>query len=146
MAEESSQEKTEPATPKRREEARRKGQVARSQELNSAFVLLMGLTGLYLLGGILYQDLASFTVQILEQCHTFNLTQSSFRIYILDWGKIFFGIVGPIILVVGVSALAISLAQVGFTINEEALTPKFNRLDPIAVRAAHSDRDRGSFH
>ena len=43
MAEESFQEKTEEATPKRRDEARRKGQTAKSQELNSAVVLLAAL-------------------------------------------------------------------------------------------------------
>src|SRR5690606_35732690 len=36
------QERTEPATPKRREEARRKGQVARTAELGTALVLLAG--------------------------------------------------------------------------------------------------------
>ena len=38
MAEESSQEKTEQATPKRRDEARKKGQVARSSELSSVAI------------------------------------------------------------------------------------------------------------
>ncbi len=40
--------KTEPATPRRREEAREKGQVAKSQELNTALLLL----GMALLVGI----------------------------------------------------------------------------------------------
>jgi flagellar biosynthetic protein FlhB len=40
MADESFQEKTEAPTPRRREESHRKGQVARSQELNTAFLLL----------------------------------------------------------------------------------------------------------
>ena len=44
MAEESFQEKTEQATPKRREESAKKGQVAKSQELNSA-VVLWGIPG-----------------------------------------------------------------------------------------------------
>src|SRR5919199_3159437 len=39
-------EKTEKATPKRREEARKKGQVARSQDLNGALVLIAGLIAL----------------------------------------------------------------------------------------------------
>ena len=63
MAEESYQEKTEAPTPKRLEEARKKGQIAKSQELNSAVVLLASLIGLYFLGNMLFHDLASFTVQ-----------------------------------------------------------------------------------
>ena len=131
MAEESFQEKTEQATPKRREESRRKGQVARSQELNSAVVLIVAITSIYLLGGKLFQDLASFTVNVLERSHTYDINANSFRVHMLDWAKIFFMTVGPIILILGVTSLAISLGQVGFTINEEALTPKFNRLDPL---------------
>ncbi|MEW6042259.1 MAG: EscU/YscU/HrcU family type III secretion system export apparatus switch protein, partial [Elusimicrobiota bacterium] len=37
------EEKTEQPTPKRRQEAREKGQVAKSQEVNSVFILLAGL-------------------------------------------------------------------------------------------------------
>ena len=131
MAEESFQEKTEQATPKRREEARKKGQTAKSQELNSAVVLIAGLSGLYALGGFLFQNLAGFTVHTLETSHTFNLTASSVRIYLIDCGRVFFGAIGPILIVVGVAALAISLGQVGFVINEEALKFKPNRLDPL---------------
>ena len=131
MAEESYQEKTEQATPRRREEARKKGQVARSQELNSAVVLMAGLTGLYFLATALYRNLAGFTVHILQRSHTFELNPTNCSTYMLDWGKLFFGVVGPIVLVVGTAALAVSLGQVGFMLNEEALTLKLNRLDPI---------------
>ncbi|MCH2665946.1 EscU/YscU/HrcU family type III secretion system export apparatus switch protein, partial [bacterium] len=55
MAEESFQEKTEQATPKRREESAKKGQIAKSQELNSAVVLMAGLGGLWMLGGMMYR-------------------------------------------------------------------------------------------
>jgi flagellar biosynthetic protein FlhB len=44
-------EKTEKATPKRREEAKRKGQVARSMDLTGAVVMLVGLFALHLTGG-----------------------------------------------------------------------------------------------
>ena len=131
MAEESFQEKTEPATPKRREESRRKGQVARSTELNSAVVLIAGITGLYMLGGILLRDIAGFTASTLERSHEFAITTASFRVYMLEWARSFFFLVGPIVLVVGTAALAVSLSQVGFMINEQALTMKLERLDPI---------------
>jgi flagellar biosynthetic protein FlhB len=42
--------KTEKATPKRRDEARKKGQVAKSQDLNGAFVLIGGLIALSIWG------------------------------------------------------------------------------------------------
>lgn len=131
MAEESFQEKTEDATPRRREQSRKKGQVPRSQELNSAVVLLSALLGLYGLGGMLFQNLAGFTINTLEHSYAFDVTASSLRIYMLDWARAFFSTVGPILIVVGVAALAVSLGQVGFMVNEEAMKFKLERLDPL---------------
>lgn len=131
MAEESFQEKTEEATPKRREEARRKGQTAKSQELNSAVVLLSAMISLYVLGGILFNQLAGFTASTLAQSHTYDFTAMELRTHVIGWAQVFFGTVGPVLLVVGISALVVSVSQVGFKINEEALNFKPNRLDPI---------------
>ena len=50
MAEESLQDRTEKATPRRRQKAKEEGKVARSNELNSAVILCLGLTTIYLLG------------------------------------------------------------------------------------------------
>ncbi|MFN7085433.1 MAG: flagellar biosynthesis protein FlhB [Burkholderiales bacterium] len=55
MSEESDLERTESATPKRLEEAREKGQVARSQELSTFVVLLAGAGGLVFMGGSLFE-------------------------------------------------------------------------------------------
>ncbi|MDA0745103.1 MAG: flagellar biosynthesis protein FlhB [bacterium] len=132
MAEESFQEKSEQATPKRRDEARRKGQTAKSQELNSAVVLIAGIIGLYMLGGYLNQNLATFTVQLLERSHTFEFTPGNLHTYMLEWGKVFFSVVGPIVLIIGTAALGVSVGQVGFTLNEEAMKFNLNRLNPIS--------------
>ena len=131
MAEESFQEKTEEATPKRRDEARRKGQTAKSQELNSAVVLMAALASMYVLGGMLFNTLAGFTASTLAQSHTYEFSVLSVRTHVLGWAQVFFGSVGPILLVIGVAALIVSISQVGFVINEEALNFKPNRLDPI---------------
>ncbi|HDR05033.1 MAG TPA: flagellar biosynthesis protein FlhB, partial [Candidatus Marinimicrobia bacterium] len=55
MAEKDGQDKTEKATAKRREEARDEGQVAKSTDLNSVGVLLMGIVALQIFGGKLIQ-------------------------------------------------------------------------------------------
>lgn len=132
MAEESYQEKTEQATPKRREESRRKGQVARSQELNSAILLLVALGGLYMLGGSMYNNLSGFTVDILVNSYRYEVSTTGLRDLMLNWGFVFLRVTGPILLLLTVAALAVSLGQVGFVINEEALNLKLQRLDPIA--------------
>lgn len=131
MAEESFQEKTEQATPKRRDEARRKGQTAKSQELNSAVVLLAALASLYVLGGMLFNNLAGFTASTISQSYTYDFSAMSVRTHVIGWARVFFGTVGPVLLVVGVAAFVVSISQVGFVLNEEALNFKPNRLDPI---------------
>ena len=50
MAEESSGERTEEATGRRLEQAREKGQIARSKELGTAAVLISAACGFYMLG------------------------------------------------------------------------------------------------
>lgn len=131
MAEESFQEKTEEATPKKREDSRKKGQTAKSQELNSAVVLLASLGALYAMGGMLYDNLAGFTASTLAQSHTYDFSIISVRTHVIGWAQVFFGSIGPFLLVVAAAAFVVSISQVGFTINEEALNFKPNRLDPI---------------
>jgi flagellar biosynthetic protein FlhB len=58
--------KTEEPTSKKRSDARKKGQVARSQELNTAFVLLIGFAVLKVLWERLYTELADYTVYIFD--------------------------------------------------------------------------------
>ena len=53
--------KTEPPTPRRREQARRQGQVARSQDLTAAVLLLSGFVALALLGMPLWHSLLAMT-------------------------------------------------------------------------------------
>ena len=55
MPEESFQEKTEKATPRKREKAREEGQVAKSIEVSSVLVLLTGVGALYLFAGFFYK-------------------------------------------------------------------------------------------
>jgi flagellar biosynthetic protein FlhB len=59
MSGENSEERTEKPTPKRLREAREKGQVARSRELNSTLVLMISALGLWGLGHLLVGDLAT---------------------------------------------------------------------------------------
>ncbi len=132
MAEESFQEKTEQATPKRRKESAKKGQVAKSQELNSAVVLMASLLGLYWLGGAMYRDMSGFTVDMLSSPHTVEISIGSIWNHAMNWALFYFGVIAPIMLVLMTAALVVSVGQVGFTLNEEALSFKFKRIDPFA--------------
>lgn len=132
MAEESFQEKTEQATPKRREEARRKGQVARSAELSSVVILAAGLLALSYMGSTLYRRMAEMTAGLLRNGASIDLTVLNAPHYLLAWARQFADIAGPTVAVLTVAALAINYAQVGVLFTGEPLQPKFDRVSPLA--------------
>ena len=65
MPEDSAQEKTEPATQHRRDDARKKGQVARSSELNSFAILFFGTLFLLFTGPSLAHSMATLMREML---------------------------------------------------------------------------------
>lgn len=132
MPDESFQDKTETATPRKRGEAREHGQVARSAELNSAIILLAGLITMHLMGSSLYNQMAAFTVSTISESYAIQITQESLRYYLLNWGFAFAKIIGPILVILAALALAVSYAQVGVLFTWHPLIPKFSRLNPIA--------------
>ena len=131
MPEETGQEKTEQATQRRREETRQRGNVARSTEVNSAFMLLVGFTVLlffsgYILKGI--QDIISGTI-ILSR--TFIVTPSNIRVLFLNIIWKFFLILFPVLLVMALAGIAINVVQVGFLFTGEPLRPKLEKINPV---------------
>jgi len=131
MAEESFQEKTEQATPKRREDARRKGQVARSNELSSVAILAAGLLTLAALGSYVYDRLSAFMVDILSNGLAVQLDLLSIRRHAMTWASGYVEIVVPIAALLAVSALAINYVQVGVLFTGDPLLPRFDRLSPL---------------
>lgn len=68
MAEDNFQEKTEKATPRKRQKAREKGQAAKSVEITSVIVLLTGSVAMYIFGHYFYSNLLG----IMRSSFTFN--------------------------------------------------------------------------
>ncbi len=131
MAEEVDREsKTEEPTLRRREEARRQGQVPFSAELVGSMVLLAGVVGLIVFGTGLWHAMLGVVVHDwprLFQPH-FGIEQavellSRTLTRLLAALLPFLGV----LLAVGVAA---SVAQVGFLINTEKLAPDFDKLNP----------------
>ncbi len=124
-------EKTEPATPRRREEARKKGQVLKSVELVSALVLLACFLVLRALGPYLLRTLSETLTISLERVSQPELTTHGFAHFLWlvgQWAKTALPLM-VVSLLVGVAA---NLAQVGFTVSTEPLAPDFNRLNPVS--------------
>ena len=132
MAEESFQEKTEQATPKRREEAKRKGQVARSAELSSLAILVAGLLAMLGLGSYVYDHLTAFMIDQFTNGFSVRLTPLNLPTYLTTWGTSYVRIVYPIVGLLVAAALAINYAQVGVIFTATPLEPKANRISPLS--------------
>ena len=125
------QERTEQPTPKRIEEARRKGQIPRSRDLTAAAVLLAGGTSLYMLGGYIGGQMhammrRSFTPSR-EQALDTSYLISSLSSAAAEGLRACL----PVLLVILVAALMAPLILGGWNFSTESLAPKFERLNPL---------------
>jgi flagellar biosynthetic protein FlhB len=131
MPEKPFQEKTEPATPKRREEARKKGQVGKSREIPSVAVLAAGVIFLYFEA----RHLASSMGNLIHR--TFlsvpYMKDSDFTVFYFSHHYLgtFLSMIVPMILVLSVVAIVANFAQTGFIWSVEPLAPKASKISPI---------------
>jgi flagellar biosynthetic protein FlhB len=131
MAEDSFQEKTEPASDRKREEARRKGKIARSVELNSALVLLFGLLILYVGGSTLASGMAEIARSAFMRSGTMPVNVENLHA-MMSGGMVRLGLLmAPVILGIMVVGLASSYLQVGFVYSPEVLRPTFDKINPM---------------
>ncbi|MGI6066004.1 MAG: flagellar biosynthesis protein FlhB [Bacillota bacterium] len=123
------QEKTEEATPYRRREARRKGQVAKSFDLNAAFNLFVLVSLLFSLQGYYLDLIQSFLAGCCAEIS--SLAPDGPIVLLQRGGRFFFTLLMPIFLSAFLAALVSNLVQVGFVVSGESLKPKWERLNPI---------------
>ena len=133
MAEErDGQERSEQATPKRVEEARRQGQVVRSRELTSMLLLLGSGGVLLLVGERLGRGMADLMRQLFTLSTRNSLASMSLQQVLIDglWSALVS--VMPLLSACALISLLAPIAVGGWNWSSEALAPKWNRLDPLA--------------
>ena len=131
MAEESDLEKTEQPTPRRLQQAREEGQVPQSRELSTFFVLITGISSLWLMGGWFSQRV----LDMLRRGFSFE-RQEAFdeKLMLQGFGELFFHIIltlAPLLGVLMVAAVAAPIMLGGFVFSAKALGLKFERMNPI---------------
>lgn len=125
------EERTEAATPRRREELRRRGQVARSPDLVSAAVLLAGLLALRFMGEELLRQTADLSQQLWRDLHQPDLTPATVgRLsgLLVPW---LVQVLGPLMAVLAAVGLLANLVQTGLLITWSPLAPDLNRINPV---------------
>lgn len=125
-------EKTEKATPKKRQDARKKGQVIKSQDVTSAIVMLMVFIFLFFFAGSLRDELLAFFRQtFIHNIRIETLTiDSVMHLFIETLIQMAFIIV-PIMAIAVVGALAGNFLQFGFLFTLEPMKFDLKKMDPI---------------
>lgn len=131
MAEQSFEEKTEQPTPRKRQELKEKGEVAKSKELPSVAVLLAALISLSLFGSYMYNHIqiimkGAFS---LPSIHNFNIPE------FLKFAQNIIGrliiLLSPLFAAIFITAILSNIMQVGFILSGESIIPKLSKIDPI---------------
>ena len=124
-------EKTEAATPRRRQQAREKGNVPKSKDLNAAALMLAAAgclaalgPGLFAKSGGMVRDTLQGVSNTLQRDDAVNLMASS----ALQTAAV----AVPVLLAMAAAALLVNVLQVGFLVSPEALAPSLGRLSPLS--------------
>jgi flagellar biosynthetic protein FlhB len=131
MAGESNQEKTEKATPRRRLKARDEGRVAKSMELNSALIILLGGMALYLMGTHLSGNLKELMQYTMANAPLIAVSDPTFAKMFGDNMLRFFITLGPVFAVMVVIGFGANVLQIGFRVSPKAMEPKFEKLNVL---------------
>jgi flagellar biosynthetic protein FlhB len=126
------EEKTEDPTPKRISEARQKGQVAKSQDLIQAVILIAVLWIFYIYGNSFFNKLTYATQVILSHSAHWEPTVDSCTYYYLLGIKYLIDLLWPILLTVLAVGIAFNCLQVGLLFTLEPLEPNPSKLNPIS--------------
>jgi len=131
MAEESGQERTEEASSKRRDDFRKKGQVAQSKEINTAALMSVSILLWYFYGPTFWSKLSWMVEYIWAQAGQYEVTPTSIvKIYgfVLKNSAM---LLAPLFLMVLIIGFCASYFQIGWLFTTKPLMPDFSKLDPI---------------
>jgi flagellar biosynthesis protein FlhB len=125
--------KTEKATPKRRTEARKQGQVAKSTDLNGAVVLGAGVVGIMFLGPSIVSGAASAMRAIFSDVSDPRAATTAAGLHSLEQIALhtMLTTVAPLAAMCVAAAFVVNVAQVGMKPSAQAVKPSFGKINPI---------------
>ncbi len=126
--------KTEKATPKKKSDARKKGQVFQSREMSAALILIIMIVTLKALGSNLYSQITLYMKNAFSEYikvtgqFDLNLVMKLFIEALILLAKT----VLPLLIVAALAAVIVGYAQVGYLFTFETLKVKGNRINPLS--------------
>ena len=131
MAEsESGQDKTEDPTEKRKRDSREKGEIARSKELNTLAIMLVGASALLIFGGAMAQDMMELMRINFSLPREVILDQRSMSTYLMRSGQIALWSIQPVMIALVLAAIIGPISLGGWLFAAGSMAPKFSRLNP----------------
>lgn len=125
------EEKTEEATPQRKQDVRKKGQVAKSADLNAAVVLLAVVVLLFMLKGYFLGRIQGFFSFLWLDLNKEPLSYRQLSSIAAETLMFFLQIMAPVFLAAVVVGVGINFAQVGFLFAPEIIRPKLENINPL---------------
>ncbi len=130
MADETPGDKTEAATPRRREEARDSGRSPQSRDLTRAALLMAGLLALSMSGHAMVESMSRIMLELLGN-HYWGRPEDLLKVTIRSSAPQMLRILSPVLLTAVVVAFVVTVVQVGLRANWAALMPRFEKLNPV---------------
>ncbi|OQX31295.1 MAG: hypothetical protein B0D96_11340 [Candidatus Sedimenticola endophacoides] len=125
------QERTEQPTPKRLQDARRKGQIARSRELNTMAITLVGGLTMMMMSGHFGQGMSELMRKGFSIARADAFDSHAMLNRLVEAVADALLMLLPLFAIIVVVAILSSVALGGITISTEAMSPKLSKLDPI---------------
>ena len=124
-------EKTESATPKRRQEARERGQILKSTEVNTAALLVAGAAFLQWVLPGMSASLMELTTYSLATALETDLTAANVQVKALSLLLLGAKLVGPFLFGLAIVGVISNVGQFGFLLSGQSLKPQFSRINPL---------------
>ena len=126
--------KTEKPTPKKKREARKQGQVAKSTDLNGAVVLVAGLIGITAVGPAIVSGVADSMRSTFQQISRPGDATSAAGLHALFNAALhtLLGTLAPIAGLCLAAAVIVNVAQVSFKPSMSAIKPNFKKINPVS--------------
>jgi len=131
MSDEDKHSKTEQPTGKRLADARKKDAPPQSRDLTSIVTLLAAIFTLYYTGNFMFKGLLDSSRELLTDMGTFQVTEAGTYSLMLKLMGTMALILGPFLLTVMATGVAVNFAQGGIELSWEKLSFKFEKLNPI---------------
>lgn len=126
------EEKTEKATPKKRKDQRKEGNVLQSREIATAASVLGIFASMRLLIGLITKSLLEYTGSVFEHVGTLTVSTDSIMSLFVDVITVVGICVGPICLIAIFLGIIPTVAQTKGLFTMKAVKPKFSRLNPLS--------------